>query len=143
MNINDFSGAKLAILAKDHVLGFLRDDISSIPFPGMWDLPGGGRKGTETPVETALRETWEETGLRVSGADVVWERLYPVTPPDRLPTWFMVARPGWLTLPPLRLGDEGQAVKWLPVENFLALDTAIDHMQWRLQDYFADVSEDA
>jgi 8-oxo-dGTP diphosphatase len=30
-----------------------------------WELPGGGAEGEETPVETALREVREETGLTV------------------------------------------------------------------------------
>lgn len=31
----------------------------------VWNLPGGGREGLETPWETAVRETYEETGLTV------------------------------------------------------------------------------
>lgn len=143
MNINDFSGAKLAILAKGHVLGFLRDNIPSIPYPGLWDLPGGGREEHETPVETALRETWEEAGVIIRAEDIVWEKIYPKDDIDPLPTWFLVAKPGWLTLPKLRLGDEGQAVKWMPVADFLALDDAIKHMQSRLAEYLAAVAEDA
>ena len=30
---------------------------------GTWGLPGGARDSHETAVETALRETWEETGI--------------------------------------------------------------------------------
>ena len=65
MNINDFSGAKLAILAKGHVLAMLRDDRPDIPYPNLWDLPGGGRQNDEDPVQCALRETFEETGYNL------------------------------------------------------------------------------
>ncbi len=41
---SDFHGAKLAVLSKGQVLAFLRDDRRDIPWPGMWDLPGGGRE---------------------------------------------------------------------------------------------------
>ena len=58
--------------------------------------------------------------------------------PGRLPTWFLVAEPGWLALPPLRLGDEGQELRWMPVETFLALDDAIPHLKARLRAYLAD-----
>jgi 8-oxo-dGTP pyrophosphatase MutT (NUDIX family) len=30
-----------------------------------WDLPKGGARSGETPLRAALRETWEETGLRL------------------------------------------------------------------------------
>lgn len=36
-----------------------------------WDLPKGGIHADETPREAALRETHEETGLRLAGADLL------------------------------------------------------------------------
>ena len=37
----DFSGCKIALLHGDTILTILRDDISTIPYPNMWDFPGG------------------------------------------------------------------------------------------------------
>ncbi|MBP7936760.1 MAG: NUDIX domain-containing protein [Phycisphaerae bacterium] len=34
-------------------------------FAGHWEFPGGKVEGTETPAAAAVREVWEETGLRV------------------------------------------------------------------------------
>lgn len=135
MNINDFSGAKLAVLARDHVLTLLRDDFDHIPYPNLWDLPGGGREGSEAPLDCALRETFEETGLRVSPLDVSWKRIYPNPQKGALAHWFFVAKPGWLTLPPVQLGNEGQELRWMPVDSFLAHDRAVPHLQSRLRDY--------
>ena len=36
--------------------------------PQVWTLPGGGMKRGETPVETARRETMEELGVALGGA---------------------------------------------------------------------------
>ncbi len=128
----------MAVLAGGHILALLRDDKPGIPYPGLWDLPGGGREAGESPAACALRETWEEAGLRLSRADVTWRRIYPGTRPGQLPAWFLVAEPGWLCLPAPRLGAEGQAVRWMPLEAFLALGDAIGHLQDRLRDYLAD-----
>lgn len=37
----DFSGCKIALLYGDTILTILRDDIPTIPYPNMWDFPGG------------------------------------------------------------------------------------------------------
>ena len=67
-----FHGAKIAILWRDSVVSILRDDKPEIPFPNFWDLPGGGREGSETPVECVLRETEEELSLRLSTENLIW-----------------------------------------------------------------------
>jgi 8-oxo-dGTP pyrophosphatase MutT (NUDIX family) len=35
---------------------------------GKWVFPGGGMKSKETPEQAAVREVWEETGIRCSAA---------------------------------------------------------------------------
>ena len=58
-----FSGAKIALFMGDDLLVIKRDDKPDIPYPGHWDLPGGGREGDETPELCALREAREEAQL--------------------------------------------------------------------------------
>jgi 8-oxo-dGTP pyrophosphatase MutT (NUDIX family) len=43
-----------------------RDDVPGILFPGQVGLFGGHREGSETPIECALREIAEETGLELA-----------------------------------------------------------------------------
>ena len=47
--------------------------------PGQWALPGGRIDRGETPEETALREMYEEVGLRLDGAAILG-RLDDFTP---------------------------------------------------------------
>ena len=54
------------------VLTILRDDRPDIPFPGLWDFPGGGREGDESPEETLFREVREEIDLHLTPADLLW-----------------------------------------------------------------------
>jgi 8-oxo-dGTP diphosphatase len=69
---------------------------------------------------------------------VVWRRIYRDTRPGELAHWFFVAAPGWLTLPPARLGDEGQEARWMKVDAYLALETAVPSLQARLRDYLGE-----
>ncbi len=52
------------------VLLLLRDDIPSIPFPGMWDLPGGHIENSESPQYCIQREMLEEMLLETGQCDL-------------------------------------------------------------------------
>jgi 8-oxo-dGTP diphosphatase len=54
---------------RKQVLLFLRDDTPGIPYPNMWDLPGGHVEDGETPRECIFREMREEMGLDIEGID--------------------------------------------------------------------------
>ena len=41
----EFTGCKIALICEGQILTILRDDKETIPYPNMWDLPGGGREG--------------------------------------------------------------------------------------------------
>jgi 8-oxo-dGTP diphosphatase len=45
------------------ILLFLRDDIPNIPYPDMWDLPGGHVEKNERPEQCIVREMKEEMNL--------------------------------------------------------------------------------
>ena len=42
---------------------------------GKWDLPKGIKDGNESDLETAIRETWEETGLLLHDHDLSGETM--------------------------------------------------------------------
>ena len=48
---------------KKQVLLLLRDDKPGIPYPNMWDIPGGHVDDGETPEQCIVREMQEEMDL--------------------------------------------------------------------------------
>ena len=57
-------GVKAAIFRSGRIL-HLRRSSTSPQYKGMWDLPGGAVERAETLEETLIRETREETALRL------------------------------------------------------------------------------
>ena len=51
------------INAQRKILLFLRDDIPNIPYPGLWDVPGGHVEKNESPEQCIVREMKEEMNL--------------------------------------------------------------------------------
>jgi 8-oxo-dGTP diphosphatase len=136
-----FSGAKIAVLCEGQLLTCLRDDIPTIPWPGLWDLPGGGREGVETPEQCALRETHEEFGLHLDPTWIVWRQVYPGQGHNGLDTWFFVAHVPPGTFERVVFGDEGQRWESRSAADYLAMDDAIPHLQQRLGEYLASQPE--
>ncbi|MEY4696398.1 MAG: hypothetical protein RIT14_826 [Pseudomonadota bacterium] len=127
-----FVGAKAALFHGGRVLTLLRDDIPGLPWPGWWDLPGGGREAGESPEACLLREVEEEFGLALPLARLVWRRELPsMTVPGR-PSVFFAARIEAAEIAAIRFGSEGQGWQMMPVADFLAHDRAIPEMQRRV-----------
>lgn len=128
---SDFIGAKIAVLRGQDVLTLLRDDIPTIPFPGEWDLPGGGREGAETPFQTAARELFEELSIRISPDKVIYHKeRESLTRPD-LRSHFFVARWDDLGDGAIRLGDEGQRWSWMDARDFTQRADAVKPLRRR------------
>ena len=131
----EFSGCKIALLCDDKLLTILRDDISTIPWPHMWELPGGGREDEETPFECVQREVFEELGLKLEEADIVWAKAYPgMLDPDKT-SIFMVGTITQEDFASIAFGDEGQAYQMMDVSQFLSDKKVIPQLQSRLRDY--------
>lgn len=131
----EFSGCKIALLCDGRLLTILRDDFPTIPWPNMWELPGGGREGEETPFECVQREVFEELGLKLEEADIVWVKEYPgMLDPDKT-SIFMVGTITQEDFASIAFGDEGQAYQMMDVSQFLSDEKVISQLQDRLSDY--------
>lgn len=132
-----FHGAKIALIAGDRLLAYQRDDRPDIPFPGLWDLPGGGREGGESPQSCALRETAEEFGLAIDAATIRFCRAYGDARRPGSFAYFLLAPLAPARLAEVRFGDEGQRWQAMPVAEFLSRPDALPHLQSRLREALA------
>ena len=83
------------VLLLEHVV-----DDPAASYASIWLPPGGGLEEGESPVDAALRELWEETGLRLgevgplvwirrvtfplAGGEIYWEYRAVLRWPDEL-----------------------------------------------------------
>ena len=134
----EFSGCKIALLCDDKLLTILRDDKASIPYPNMWELPGGGREGEETPFECVQREVFEELSLKLEETDIVWAKDYQgMLDPDKT-SIFMVGTITQEEFASITFGDEGQAYQMMDVRQFLSDEKVVPQLQDRLRDYLEE-----
>jgi len=126
-----FAGAKIALICGSRLVVLRRDDIPTIPYPGLIDLPGGGREADETPEETVLREVREETGFSLPQERLSWRRLYRQGPRRQ---WMFRADIDDAEFRGMQLGDEGQALWLMEVEAFVVAQDAVAHLQSRVRE---------
>lgn len=129
--MTDFVGAKAALIWQGHILTYLRDDTPGLPWPGMWDLPGGGREGAESAEQCLFREVYEEFGLTLTPLHLTWRGLVPAMGGPTRQAWFFA---GTLTTPEtesIRFGDEGQCWRLMPLDEWQAHPLAVPVLQHR------------
>ena len=105
----------------------------------MWELPGGGREGDESPFECAAREVHEELGIHLTEDCLLWSKVYPSMLYEGRQSVFMVGQLSQDQFDSITFGDEGQAYKLMPIEEFLKSKQAVPQLQGRLRDYLEEV----
>ena len=137
--MSEFSGAKGAVFFGDKLLVYLRDDKPELRYANMWDFPGGGREGDETPQECFFREAKEEFSLNVKPEQIVWQKEYPsMDDPGRIAHFFVVRVPEE-EIAHIVFGDEGQRWELVDPQEFLSREDAVPRLKTRLSDYLASV----
>lgn len=127
-----FNGCKCALFMGDRLVILLRDDNPEIPFPNMWDLPGGGREGSEDPFQTLAREVKEELGLDLRQQHIQWHHRFPANHTPGAFVWYFVAEMPEEAVGDIEFGNEGQGWKLVTIERFMALENAVPGMAERL-----------
>ena len=135
IEISDFTGSKIALICGDKVLTILRDDKDDIPCPNMWELPGGGREGDESPFECVAREVYEELGIHLNEDCLLWGKIYPSVIFEGKQSVFMVGQLRQEQFDNITFGDEGQAYQLMNIEEFLSSSQVVPQLQERLKDY--------
>ena len=130
----EFSGSKLAYIYEDSLLVYKRDEIPDIPFPGLWDFPGGGREGNESPETCALRELEEEFSITFPGSRFVYKKMVP-SHSGKGNSYFFVVFGTKKEIEAISFGNEGQYWKLMPIEEYLSHPKAIPALISRLSGY--------
>lgn len=121
-------GANLLISCNDCLLLECRTDCE------QWGLIGGGRKKGETPIQNALRELYEETGLRMRAEDLRFLKTYDS--PGRIASyrdgsvWSMVISVFLVTfsqMPILTCSKESKTLQFFTKQDIERLPIVITH----------------
>ena len=134
----NFTGCKIALICDGQILTILRDDKPTIPWANLWELPGGGREGNESPFECAAREVYEELGIHLDEDCLLWSKIYPSVIFKDKQSVFMVGQLRQEQFDNITFGNEGQAYKLMPIEEFLKSKQAVPQLQGRLRDYLEE-----
>ena len=89
----------------NEILLLLRDNIPTIPYPNMWDLPGGHVEENESPEESIIREMKEELNLMLDDFDLFSVDEFK----DR--TEYTFCKKVYFDIDRLKL-NEGQMISW-------------------------------
>jgi len=114
--------------SQNQVLLVLRDNIPTIPYPNLWDVPGGHIEEHESADECIVREMLEEIETDVTGCRLF--RVYEFS--DR--TEYIFTLPAEFIAERMVL-HEGQMLRWFSREEAAQLDLAYGFDEV-LEDYF-------
>lgn len=129
-----FTACKLAYILDGKLLVYLRDDFTHIPFPNMWDFPGGVREGDETPEQCVLRELVEEFGIKLEESRLIYKKI-GVNFNNTGNSYFFVAEGKHTEVDAIVFSDEGQYWQLMDIAEFLEHPLGIGRLKSRLQDF--------
>jgi len=133
--MNEFSGVKLALVNGSKVVGILRENNPDIMFSNCWDVAGGPRKGTESALQCAFREAYEECGLDLKPESIVWGQECKDRGCNEPGGLFMVSGITGQQVDQIKIGARGQSFKLYELSDFLKMDNVVPFVKKRLWHY--------
>lgn len=120
------------------MLMFKRSE-SKKAFPGWWAVPGGHIDEGENPLAAAIRETEEETGIRLSASGVQLKFIATHHHIDRKEQWIVFGFLAKVTQKPVQLlqTHEGTA-QWIEKSALIAMENVLPPVKY----YFEHVLND-
>lgn len=134
--LEEFTACKLAYVLDGKLLVYLRDDFAHIPFPNMWDFPGGVREGDETPEQCVLRELDEEFGIKLEESRLIY-KAKGINYNNTGCSYFFVAEGRAEEIDAIIFSEEGQYWQLMDIAEFLAHPLGIDRLKSRLQNFLS------
>ena len=115
-------GAGIILLnSNNEVLLLLRDDRVDIPFPNMWDIPGGKVEINEDPEFALRREMNEELGI----ANLDKINLFKIITSENLTDYIFWKK---LELSPHKIDlKEGQRIEYFSLERIRNTNLAFNY----------------
>ncbi len=115
-------GAGILLLnINNEVLLLLRDDKVDIPFPNMWDIPGGKVENGETPEHAVRREMNEELGL----TDLGEIQLFKIITSENITDYIFWKR---FDLNPAKIDlQEGQRIEYFNLDRIRKTELAFNY----------------
>lgn len=108
-----------SVIQKDGKYLLLKRSTESKSFPGLWDFAGGKDDPGETPEQSVIRETKEETTFDIDPGPMVKETEYHDDQFDLLLRYFEpTVISGELTL-----SHEHTEIKWVSQDEIVDLET--------------------
>jgi 8-oxo-dGTP diphosphatase len=123
-------GAGIILLnSKNEILLLLRDNKPDIPFPNMWDIPGGKIENNESPEEAVRREIEEEMEID----DLGKIKLFNIFTSENITDYVFWKK---INLMPEKIKlQEGQKIKYFSREQIKDIKLAFNYNEV-LDDFF-------